>query len=42
MPTLTDETVSDDDLANTVSLSNGVLSFTDEAVTTTLLHGVNQ
>jgi len=35
-PTLTDATVSDDNLANTVSLSNGVLSFTDEAVTTSL------
>ncbi len=35
-PTLTDVTVSDDNLANTVSLSNGVLSFTDETVTTAL------
>ena len=35
-PTLTDVTVSDDNLANTVSLSNGVLSFTDETVTTSL------
>ena len=29
--TFTDETLSDDDLANTVTLLNGVLSFTDEA-----------
>ena len=35
-PTLTDVTVSDDNLANTVSLSNGVLSFNDETVTTAL------
>jgi len=35
-PTLTYAAVSDDNLANTVSLSNGVLSFTDEAVTTSL------
>jgi len=35
-PTVTDETVSDDDLANTVTLLNDVLSFTDEAVTTDL------
>jgi hypothetical protein len=34
--TFTDETVSDDDLANTVTLLNDVLSFTDEAVTTDL------
>ena len=34
--TVTDETLSDDDLANTVTLLNGVLSFTDEAVTTDL------
>ena len=32
----TDQTLSDDDLANTVTLLNGVLSFTDEAVTTDL------
>jgi hypothetical protein len=35
-PTFTDETVSDDDLENTVTLANGVLSFTDEVVTTDL------
>ena len=35
-PTLTDVTVTTDNLANTVSLSNGVLSFTDETATTAL------
>ena len=34
--TLTDTTVSMDDLANTVALSNGVLSFTDETPATAL------
>ena len=35
-PTLTYDTVSADNLANTVSLSNGLLSFTDETATTSL------